>query len=234
MSDYNGNEEVLALSPRLLCEFIAAALADKDDDLNKNFLLRNYTNLLLARRLPFTQDEIIILLKKKGSSVYGSGAGRVFKAVENFLEENPFTEELRKQIELTVESIEKNYHTAEAQKWALKFRKLLGGETFKNPIVAGEAWADEAIANLSVMEDERRNLWLELLNFCQTSDGASPSGKWTKSAFGLLEKIGFDEFKSHVLRWFPLVDKPRTERIAEWSRWIPAKITDPTIVRQIK
>ena len=229
LSDYDGNEEISALEPRELCEFIvAAAKAVQHGDWQKKWLLQNYVNLLMARKLPFTEDELlqILKIKSKRDYNYGAGIGRVVKAVENFLEENACSEDLKKEIKNLLKSVEKNHQTAESRKWAVQLKELLGETSVRNPIVAGEAWSDAALADLSVMKIEDKNKWLELLVFCQTSDGSAPSAKWKKSAAGWLEKIGFDEFKSHVLRWFPLVDKPRTARLARWSEWQP----DPNLM----
>ena len=42
----------------------------------------------------------------------------------------------------------------------------------------------------------------------------------------MLERIGRRAFESAVLRWFPLVDKRRTQPIAEWPEWQP----DPNLL----
>ncbi len=36
-----------------------------------------------------------------------------------------------------------------------------------------------------------------------------------------MNEVGFDQFRQAVLKWFPLVDKPRTERIEKWHEYQP-------------
>lgn len=215
LSDYVGNDEVSALSPREMCEFIAvAAEADDDADWQKRWLLQNYVNLIMARKLPFQHDQIVKILdgKIKKDYNFGLGVGRVNKVVENYLAENELTADLKKRIKNLIKKIEGNYQTAETRKWAIKLKELSGEESFRNPLVAGETWSDAALADVSVSEN--KNLWLELLTAAQTATGGAPSAKWLKAANETLEKIGVETFKAHVLKWFPLVDKPRTREIA--------------------
>ena len=223
LSDYEGNEEISTLTPREQCEFIVAASKAVIPNWEKKWLLQNYTNLLLARKLPFTEAELVQLLKVKSKSeyTYGAGIGRVIKTAENYLAENEFSDELKKEAKALLKTIENNHQSAETRKWAVQLKELFGENSFRNPIAAGESWSDAAIMDLSALTDKDKKTWLALLTFCQTANGTAPSAKWTKSAEVLLENIGFEEFKSHVLKWFPLVDKPRTAQIAGWSQWMP-------------
>lgn len=221
LSDYDGNNEISELNPREICEFIVAVSNDEEPDWNKRILLENYTNLLLMRKLSFQHDEILELLeyKIKKRFNYGLGMGRILKVIENYLEENEITDELRRQMQSFSKTTEKHHQTSETRKWNVKIKELLGVKSFRNPVVGGESWSDKAIADLAAMKDE--NTWLELLTLCQMVNSSAPSAKWKKSVEALLEKIGFEEFKAHVLRWFPLVEKPRTAQIATWSEWSP-------------
>jgi Domain of unknown function (DUF4132) len=69
-----------------------------------------------------------------------------------------------------------------------------------------------------------------LLNLCAKSGGAKPTAKWSRESDALLEKIGRPAFQDALLRWLPLVDKPRTRPIARWAEWQP----DPNLLIQDK
>jgi hypothetical protein len=45
-----------------------------------------------------------------------------------------------------------------------------------------------------------------------------------------LQKIGRPAFENAVLRWFPLVERPRTNPVERWSEWQP----DPNLLIQEK
>lgn len=78
-------------------------------------------------------------------------------------------------------------------------------------IEPGEAWSDAAIADLAAMEPKARAAWHALINHCQGADAGTPTVKWSKQAKVFFAAVGRDEFKARVARWFPLVDKPRTD-----------------------
>lgn len=228
LSDYAGNDEVSALSPRELCEFVVAASKSDDQNWQKKWLVQNYTNLIMARKLPFRREEIAEILdgKIKKDYSYGLGVGRVNKVIENYLAENELTADLKSRIKRLIKKIESDYQTAETRKWAVKLKELSGEESFRNPLVAGEAWSDAAIEDFSKFNEAEENVWLEILSLTQTATGGAPKAKWLKAATDAVEKIGFASFKSSVLKWFALVDKPRTDQISE----IPQYGADPNLL----
>ena len=95
-------------------------------------------------------------------------------------------------------------------------------------MVKGEAWSDAALADLEEMQTEEKSHWLKLLNACTKASGSAPTGKWLKTSESLMNEVGFDQFRQVVLKWFPLVDKPRTQRIERWGEYEP----DPNHVIQ--
>ena len=86
------------------------------------------------------------------------------------------------------------------------------------PIFPGEAWSDATIADLKGMTRELQTRWLPLLLHCQTATNSGPSAKWIKAARALLKELGAKQFTQCILKWFPLVSEPRTQRIETWHR----------------
>ncbi len=224
IEDYGGAEEIKQLSFREQCEFIVTGAKYSTGTSQNQWLISGLLNLLLARKLPFTHDEIYQLLdwKINKNTSWRLSVGRLVRVLENHLKENDLTDELKERIVKLKKSIKGNhYQNSETRKWVSGLEKVLGEEVLRNSIVAGEAWSDAALADISAFNEEAKTSWIELIGECQKANGSAPNKKWLKTASELLEKIGFDEFKSHVLRWFPLVDKPRTAQIAAWSEWMP-------------
>ncbi len=85
----------------------------------------------------------------------------------------------------------------------------------------GETWSDAALADLDGMEETVRPGWGALLAHCQTGGRGKYSERWGKEAKLLIDAIGFQSFKDRVLRWFPLVDKPRTIPSQRECSWEP-------------
>jgi hypothetical protein len=185
---------------------------------------------LLRRRLPFDHYDIVTLLdwSIRQSYTFVGGTPQMIKAVQDYLKEHELTPVLQDRISSLAELLETGYTTAETRRWAARLQELGGLSTL--PLVPGETWSDEAIEEIEAMDDETRLAWVELLNLCAKSGGAKPTAKWSREAGALLEKIGRSAFESTVLRWFPLVDSPRTRPAERWSEWQP----DPNLLIQDK
>lgn len=180
---------------------------------------------LLKLRLPYKSNDIKTIIawaSNRGIGNYRRNLSQIIKIIENYLKNNELTEDLQKQILKLAKIVKQDvYQAQEYRKHAAKLIELTDLPQSRNPIVGGESWADTAISAVSSFSDELQTNWIQLLNECQKANGSAPTAKWKKSVEALLEKIGFEEFKAHVLRWFPLVEKPRTQTIATWSEWSP-------------
>ena len=151
---------------------------------------------------------------------YLNNIGVFAKHLKTFLKTNSRTELLTEKIIELADVVSQN-HQKDVRKKAEFLRELVGIVNEKPSIVPGEAWADTAISEILPQTDHEKSVWIQLLDECQKVGGSAPSAKWLKSANELIEKIGVESFKSHILKWFPLVDKPRTQQIETWSEWSP-------------
>src|SRR5919198_1988422 len=178
---------------------------------------------LLRHRLPFDHDGVASLLawSARESNRYWRGAPQMIKVLEDYLREHELTPALRERIGQLVTSLEAEHSTADTRKALARLRELGGSAATRLPLVAGEAWSDAAISDVEGMDEARRLAWTELLNVCTKAGGSQPSAKWLKSAETPLGRLGYDQFKRALLRWFPLVDKPRTQRVESWSQYQP-------------
>ncbi|QIN80657.1 DUF4132 domain-containing protein [Rubrobacter marinus] len=184
---------------------------------------------VLRRRLPFDHADLMALLawSLRQPLHYFYVAPQLIKAVEGYTKEHELTPELRERIGELAQHLVSGYTTADTRRWAKKLRELAGLRSGTVPLVAGEAWSDVAIHDVETEDDEgRRTAWVELLGLCAGASGAKPSARWRKDVERHLEGIGFGPFKEAVLRWFPLVERPRTRPIEEWSEWAP----DPNLL----
>lgn len=86
------------------------------------------------------------------------------------------------------------------------------------PIAAEEAWSDQAIADLRLLDSDERKKWLALLDHCSRTTGTKPSGTWLKRANDLIKPIGEERFVTHIHRWFSLVPK-KGSRTGEEQGW---------------
>lgn len=76
-----------------------------------------------------------------------------------------------------------------------------------HPVVnLGEAWSDQALADLSGLGED----WHRLLAHAATATAARPSAKWERTGRSLIDAVGPEAVRERVLPWLGLVGRPRT------------------------
>jgi hypothetical protein len=72
-----------------------------------------------------------------------------------------------------------------------------------------EPWAARVLEDLASMPPDVRATWRPLLVACADASDAAPTARWLRDTEAMARRLGNEEFTSRVLKWFPLVDKPR-------------------------
>jgi hypothetical protein len=93
--------------------------------------------------------------------------------------------------------------------WVTHINQLLGDHAFL-ALVPGEAWSDAVNTELGKALQAAREKWLSLLQHAASAAGSRPSAKWSKIAREHLKAVNPADFSAKLLRWFPLIDAPRT------------------------
>ncbi|GEC07894.1 hypothetical protein SSP24_55490 [Streptomyces spinoverrucosus] len=70
----------------------------------------------------------------------------------------------------------------------------------------GEAWSDQALADLSGRGED----WHRLLAHAATATSARPTAKWERTGRSLIDAVGPETVRERVLPWLGLVGRPRT------------------------
>lgn len=182
-------------------------------------------NVLLEQNILLTEAEVIEILTSNLDleTAYPLQLKPICKVVTNYLQKYPLTPDLKSVLKQFCDHAEgAYYYRKEVNKLIPELRKALTPDTdIYLPIVAGEAWADVALQEIQTLAKPQQGVWAKLLSLCLQGTDSKPSSKWLKSAELLLSELGVDRFRSAVLTWFPLVDKPRTEPIQSWNQWLP-------------
>src|SRR5829696_3035526 len=195
---------------------------------NETWAIRQTIQTVLRSRLPFDHDDVCRLLDWSIRQPYTfvRGTPQMIKVLQDHLKEHELTPDLRKRVSKLTKCLEEGHSTEETRRWAARLRELGGLSTL--PLVPGEAWSDVAKSDIEAMEGEERAAWVDLLQRCTRARGAKPGQKWSRDTEAVLEKIGHPTFESAILRWFPLVDRPRTRPVERLSQWQP----DPNLMLQ--
>lgn len=193
------------------------------------WLVRMAMLALLRRRLPLGHDDVVTLLDWSRREQYNDwrGVPQMIKAVEDYLKKGELTPVLREKIRSLVEAVNCQYETADMRRWVAALKGLTGEEAARLPLVAGEPWADAAVAEIEAAGEGERAAWVELLNACTRVTGSAPTAKWLQSCGALLERIGRERFRRVLLKWFPLADKPGTKRVEARATWRPEQMMEP-------
>ncbi len=172
---------------------------------------------LLRRALPLSEATLIRLFQwpfqgtnyiTQNYNFYFALSGMA-SAVEHFAQSNEISDTLRSALETCIAGLRKDLKHKDSRTIADRLQKLLvGGPTIH--LEEGEAWSDAALDDLHKMKAGAAKSWNALLLHCQTGGRGKFAERWAAEARRLLDAVGFDSFKQQVLRWFPLVDKPRT------------------------
>ncbi|HEY6713686.1 MAG TPA: DUF4132 domain-containing protein [Rubrobacter sp.] len=235
--DTEAARRILAASQEEQRDFVLAAVTWLDLRHRKRFAafhetwaVRQTMQTVLRRRLPFDHNDVCDLLDWSIRQPFTSvrGTPQMIKLLQDHLKDHELTPDLRKRLTKLIKCLEEGHSTEETRRWAARLRELGGLSNSTLPLVPGEAWSDAAKSDIEAMEGEERGAWVDLLQHCTRARGAKPAQKWSGGASALLEKIGRPAFERSVLRWFPLVERPRTWPVERGSQWQP----DPNLLLQ--
>jgi Domain of unknown function (DUF4132) len=197
---------------------------------HETWAVRQTMQTVLRHRLPFDPDDVCRLLdwSIEEPNSFMQGTPQIVKVLRDHLKEHELTPELKERVRKLTNDLDEGYSTAETRRWSATLKELGGLTTSSQPLIPGEAWSDAAIRDIDAMQDEERKDWIMLLRRCAMARGAKPAPKWSREVEAVLEKIGRPAYESVILRWFPLVDRPRTRPIERLSQWQP----DPNLMLQ--
>jgi hypothetical protein len=192
---------------------------------NPRWVLLETLRALLRRSLPLSEATVTRLLQwpieaTNGISNHIYPLSGMATAVENFAEDKEISGPLLATLRSFIARLDKEQDDKDCRKIADRLKALLAGGPTIN-LEAGEAWSDAALDDLRKKKAAASKSWNALLIHCQTGGRGKFTERWATEARRLVDAVDFDSFKEHVLRWFPLVDKPRTTPIERENEWEP-------------
>jgi hypothetical protein len=193
---------------------------------------------LLRRALPLSEATLIRLFQwpvraKHGIGNYTYPLSGMATAAEHFAEDKEISGPLLTTLKSFIAQLRKAADDKDCRKIAERLQTLLAGGPKIN-LEAGEAWSDAALADLRKMKAAASKSWNALMIHCQTGGKGKFTERWGKEAQQLVDAVGFDSFKEHLLRWFPLVDKPRTQPRAHRHEYYEPDYTNLIIPEHVE
>jgi len=216
LKNYTAGVKIQNAAPELQCAVVIAMLHwleahERDNQWDRKWKVHQALHHLLKRKLPFTEQDAFFFVdwSSAQSSNYFRSAPQVIKVVGDYLKENELTPRLHKSVDKLIRILESQRMSVDARRWVLRLRELTGDTRVDIPLEAGDVWADTALAEIQELDVKTQTTWAELLLYCLRASGSAPSSKWMKSADAHISMIGVADFFDALIRWFPLVDKPR-------------------------
>jgi hypothetical protein len=179
---------------------------------------------LLRRQLPFTGEDYACMVDRTAHLEMISiwclpYLPLLISHVEKYVKRGGLPKPIALALERFLKALDWD-STAAGQKLRSRVTSLLEGPP-TSPLQPGEAWSDVALTDFKKLKSGSAKAWNALLLHCQTGGKGKFTERWQKQAHPLIDAVGFDTLKEHLLRWFPLVDKPRTMPKERQSPWEP-------------
>ncbi len=179
---------------------------------------------LHKKKLPYTEEAIIRLSEffRDEQSKYWDNiaAGTLVRRIDEYLKKHEASAALNTEIEQLSKKFKSKIDIDVFRKAAVALNKIIG-QAPPITIKSGEAWSDQALADLEIIPEQKKKQWSFLITHAQTATVGKPSEKWLKEAQPLLDAVTFEEFRTRMLTWLPLVDKPRTTPRESLTQWEP-------------
>lgn len=183
---------------------------------------------LMKRPLLFNLEQLVMMLDRRRDPSYGWlyawHLPEMTRAIERYLKnhpDQPCPDELREAVEAIRQVFEID------RKVDSKLERLVRPpDQIRFPMVAGEVWAEAALAYWGSLPLPEQRLWLELLDLILTNSAGTPNAKWLKSAQPYVQKLGSDSMATHVKGWFAQVDQGRTTVLERRYHYAP----DPNLL----
>ncbi len=179
--------------------------------------LASRAKFLLQSKLPFEQQSIVVILAAcitMQDPIWLSFPIRQLIKALNLCTSGSELEPDARELLVALRPVFGNGNSAEGRRFGFLIDRMLQVETLIPDIKPGEAWSDAALGDLSRISGKLHQNLNALLYHCMSASAPKPSKKWQREARVLLDAIGTKQFVMSVLRWFPLVDKPRTQPLA--------------------
>lgn len=146
----------------------------------------------------------------------------LMRTIERYLNENERTAALDQSLGELLDFLSAQAYSPEELGRVQQLQRRLGIEVLDIPLHAGDVWSDAVIEDINKASPEQGAMWRALLGHCAKLKSALPSSKWQSSAQKLIASLGDELVSAALLRWFPLVDKPRTTPMPDgWESEMP-------------
>ncbi|MGI8857518.1 MAG: DUF4132 domain-containing protein [Thermomicrobiales bacterium] len=185
--------------------------------------LRGLIFALYGHRLPFTADDLTHFVQIgllghpaiEGRAVrYSYFLEDALRATIRYAEANGLPDTLRALLVTHLDALRESRQDPALHR-VIDRLKELAGMAREGEWEAGEPWVAAIRSSLDAMDADERDCWYALFALGTRVEGTKPSSAWLRQAMTHVDALGKDTFTAHIVAWFPLLDMPATNVLAD-------------------
>lgn len=210
--------------------------------------LRGLIFALYGRRLPFTADDLTHFVQNglwghpaiEGRAIqYSYFLGDALRATIRYAETNDLPDTLRSLLMAHLDALRESRQDPALHRIVDRLKEL-AGMVREGEWESGEPWVAAIRSSLDAMDADERDRWYALFALSTRVEGSKPSGAWLRQAMTYVDAIGEDIFAQRIVAWFPLLDTPvanvladRNSLILRGLAWSCGSIEDVALSRAL-
>jgi hypothetical protein len=206
------------------------------------FASRELLSQLARRSLPYTTDDIQVILQALSQSRYVSQfpAQVLLRAFARPLAHPETLAACRADLERLRAVAGTWYACADLRKFLKLLDEILAGQQERPVTIRPDEWGTHVSPALEEMEPDLRTRWLALLNHCAKASGSTSGSKWLAQMPRYIEAVGIETFGRVVIAWIDAFGKHRGDRLDEENAtllrglvWCCMEIEDATLASSL-
>jgi len=197
---------------------------------------------LYKRRLPYTLDDIQVIVRTWGSLEYlPSAACQALLRALAYPLANPETlAACRADLERLRATARTWYSQADVRKFLKLLDHILDGQERHSTKIRSDEWGDRVAPLLAEMKPGFREPWQALLDHCSQTNSGTPGKTWLTQMPPLVEALGKDTICRVVIPWIDAFGKQHGDRLEEENAnllrgliWCCAELEDATLASSL-
>lgn len=175
--------------------------------MRKAEVLQQLISQLLRRNLPYTPDDLALMLRFANDHYKTFTWYRPHNALLGVVERLYAGTELPSAITSEVRRIRDladpgPYENSDNQKLRERAQRVLGEAVpLPPPLVPDAAWSFAILDDLASMDARRQALWSDVLAHAATATSSQPSAKWLAAIADRIREIGEDDYAQRICGW---------------------------------
>ena len=196
-------------------------------DSSSKYVLYEVANLFARKKLPFTDQELIFILKAfihpKTNKLYSFRMGDFFKNVESHVKTKGMSDSLKETLKQVIEvKTDNQYHEQGFSKIKIRARELWAahfsdGETVMPFLLEKkDSFGKKVNRDIEKLDFEIQRKWYKIFQLSATASAGKPSKKFISKATELINNLGKKDFIEKMEEWIQFLNQMEITQQSDW------------------